>query len=177
MTTQVVEVWEQFQSILNRYGRVYSYLNPPCSPDQILAAESLNNIAFPEALISLLCLNNGQQIGNESFKLGIFKSFSGWDAYKRHLFLGVDEIGTAYQTFISDPVLLSEFGTNEIPFAVAGSPTQFSEAFCIHSLTGAVSLIWTEYVDPFNPPEWQVQKFHRAETLTKFIAKQIELYQ
>ena len=131
---------------------------------------------LPATLKALLALNNGQRIDDEGTKKGIFKSISGWDNYERHVFLGIREIETAYKTFIDDKVLLTEFGVSEIPFAVAGSSTQYKEVFCINHSTGIVSLIWADHIDPFNPAEWQVQKFIRAESLMKFIDRQIELY-
>jgi hypothetical protein len=177
MTTDLVETWGQFSEVLKRYGKAYSLLNLPYSVEQIQAVEKKFNFELPGTLKSLLALNNGQQVGDEDNKSGIFKSVSGWNVYERHVFLGIEAIKTAYATFIQDPILVAEFGANEIPFAVAGSPTQFREAFCIHAKTGKVSLIWTQYVDPFNPPEWQVQKFKRGESLIQFIEKQIELYE
>ena len=174
--TDLIELWEQFKGVLERYGNARSLLNPPCSAERILQVENKFNFELPGPLKTLLALNNGQQVGNEGSKNGIFKSISGWDVYERHVFLGIEELETAYETFMNDNVLTAEFGINEIPFAVAGNSTSYREAFCINALTGKVSLIWTQYIDPFNPPEWQVQKFMRAESLMKFIEKQIDLY-
>jgi hypothetical protein len=123
-----------------------------------------------------LALNNGQKSGAEPSENGIFKSVSGWDVYERQVFLGIGGIAKAYKTFVEDEVLVDEFGTSEIPFAVAGDSSEYKEAFCINRSSQAVSLIWTQYFDPSNPPEWQVYRFERAKSLTEFIEKQIELY-
>ena len=176
MTADFVERWEHFRGVLKPYDRAGFLFNPPCPADKIQHAEQKIHFELPSLLQTLLALNNGQQAGSEDSKDGIFKSISGWNVYERHIFLGIEAIETAYETFTADEVLLAEFGPSEIPFAVAGTPARYREAFCIHALTGRVSLIWTQYPDPFNPPEWQVQKFERAESLTRFIEKQIELY-
>jgi len=176
MTTDIIEIWEQFRGVLKLYGDAFLLLNPPCSHSQIHEFEKLYNLPLPDMLQTLLGLNNGQIINQEGSKKGVFKSISGWNTYERHVFLSITEIKTAYETFIGDQVLLTEFGDREIPFAVAGAPSRYREAFCIDQLTGKVSLIWTQYVDPLNPPEWQVQKFKRGDSVTQFIEKQIELY-
>jgi hypothetical protein len=173
VTAELIENWERFTGILKRYGRG---LNPPCAPAQIRETEQQLNYELPLMLKTLLSLNNGQLMDAVGIKNGIFKSLSGWGVYERHIFLDIAGIQTAYQVFCGDGVLLAEFGRDEIPFAVAGKPERYKEAFCIHWLTGSISLIWTDYVDPFNPPEWQVQLFPRAGTLAQFVQKQIELY-
>lgn len=175
MTADLVETWERFRYILKLYNADV-LLNPPCTTEQIQEMNQKVGVDFPSTLKSLLTLNNGQHIG---IKKGIFKSVSGWDVYEKHVFLSLEEIWAAYKSFINNKILVEEFGKSEIPFAV--SPVQFSqmqykEAFCINSATGTVSLIWTQYIDPMNPPEWQVEKFKRAESLIEFIEKQIELY-
>jgi hypothetical protein len=180
MTTDIVKAWEQFTGALKMYN-AHLLLNPPCATEQILEVDKIIDVDFPSSLKSLLLLNNGQRMDDEGIKKGIFKSVSGWDVYLRHIFLSLEEIKKAYKSFIDDEVLLEEFGANEIPFAIAVSPVayshmQYREAFCINSSTGIVSLIWTQYIDPMNPPEWQVWKFKRAESLTEFIEKQTELY-
>ena len=176
MITDLTQTWTHFQEVIKRYGKASSLLNPPCAPSSLSEFDDRFPIRLPELLKTLLAINNGQEVTGEGRKNGIFKSVSGWDVYKRHVFLTIEGIETAYKVFIEDTVLLAEFGGSEIPFAVAGIPGQYSEAFCIDALTGAVSLIWTEISDPFNPPEWQVQKFHRADSLQAFIEQQIELY-
>lgn len=175
-TEPMVEAWEQFKGALECYGNALSLLKPPCSVEHIQKAESRFNLGLPNTLKKLLTLNNGQLVDDRGAKSGLFKSVSGWDVYERHIFLDIEGIETAYKTFIDDKLLTDEFGLNEIPFAVAGSPKHYREAFCINCSTHAVSLIRTEVFDPFSPPEWQVWKFNRAETLMEFIEKQIELY-
>ncbi len=181
MTTDVAAAWDGFRDTLEMYGDAVTLLNPPCSVAELAIFEQRFNLALPPALTALLALNNGQRIDERGAEAGLFKSLSGWNVYERHVFLSIQEIAIAYQTFISDEVLVAEFGRNEIPFAVATgrktySPKNYKEAFCINSLTGAVSLIWTQYFDPLNPPEWQVQKFKRAESLSEFIEKQTGQY-
>lgn len=181
MTTDLVAAWNGFRDTLEMYGDAVTLLNPPCSVDEIVAVEHICNVTLPPALQALLALNNGQRIDERGAEAGLFKSLSGWNVYERHVFLSIQEIPIAYQTFMNDEVLAAEFGRNEIPFAVATgrktySPKDYREAFCINSLTGAVSLIWTQYYDPMNPPEWQVQKFKRAKSLTEFIEKQTGQY-
>lgn len=177
MASQLQDVWRQFKTILTGYNQEESTLNPPCSIVSIRQAESRLGFELPDPLKEILFENNGQRLAGEGVKNSIFKSISGWNLYERHVFLGIEAIETAYQTFIADKILFAEFGTGEIPFAVAGNPAHFREAFCIDHSTHTVSLIWTQFPDPFNPPEWQVQKFNRAESLAGFIEKQIELYQ
>lgn len=181
MMADIVEAWERFKSVLKLYGKAHLFLNPPCSAERIQEVERKLNFEFPSTLKYLLAINNGQRIDDEGIKKGIFKSVSGWDVYERHVFLSLEEIRKAYKSFIDDKVLVEEFGANEIPFAIAVCPvpfnqTQYKEAFCINSSTGAVSLIWTQHIDPTTPPEWQVEKFKRAESLIEFIEGQIELY-
>jgi len=181
MSANLVETWEQYKSVLKLYGNALALLNPPCSTLQLSKAEKRLHFALPPSLKTLLALNNGQQLVDQATPQGIFKSVSGWDVYERHVFVGLEGICEAYESFISDKVLVEEFGVREIPFAIAVSPvpfrpTHYQEAFCINSATGIVSLIWTQHVDPLNPPEWQVAKFRRAESLAEFIGKQIELY-
>lgn len=176
MATDIVETWIQFRQVLKLYGEKHLILNTPCSTEQIREVETRLGFELPSSLKMLLVINNGQRVNDDEVKTGIFKSISGWDVYERHIFLSISDIEIAYRTFIEDSVLRSEFGISEIPFAVAGSPTRYREAFCINRSTGVVSLIWTEYADPFIPAEWQVRKFTRAESLAEFIQKQIELY-
>lgn len=175
MASDVAEAWKQFQKVLELYS-AHVVLNPPCSAEQIREVEARLGFKFPASLEALLAINNGQRANGNEVKKGIFKSISGWDAYERHIFLGICDIEAAYRTFIDDSVLRSEFGDSEIPFAVAGNPTGYREAFCINRSTGVVSLLWTDYPDPHHPAEWQVQKFTRAKSLAEFIQKQIELY-
>jgi len=176
MKPDITQTWTQFQEVLKRIGKANSLLNPPCAPQSPRAFEDRFSIQLPEPLKTLLAINNGQVVTGDGSKNGIFKSVSGWDVYERHIFLGIEGIAIAYQVFTSDSLLLAEFGSHEIPFAVAGSPSRYREAFCVHAVTGAVSLIWTEISDPFNPPEWQVQRFRRSDSLAEFIEKQIEFY-
>ena len=176
MISDLTQTWTQFQEVLKRFGNAYSLLNPPCAPSSLSKFDDRFPIQLPEPLKTLLAINNGQEVAGEGQKNGIFKSVSGWDVYERHVFLPIEGIETAYKVFVQDTVLLAEFGRSEIPFAVAGTPSQYSEAFCIDAATGAVSLLWTAYRDPFNPPEWQVERFKRADSLASFIEKQIELY-
>lgn len=181
MSANLVETWEQFRSVLNLYSNIETLLNPPCSPAQMSEAEGRLNFTLPQPLKTLLALNNGQRVDDKKTVKGIFKSLSGWDVYERHVFLGLDEIGQAYKAFVDDQVLVAEFGTSEIPFAIAVFPvpfkqTPYKEAFCINSSTGLVSLIWTQHIDPMNPSEWQVARFRRAASLAEFIEKQIVFY-
>jgi hypothetical protein len=176
MTADLDEAWEEFRGVLKHYDRAYSLLNPPCPAGRIQGFENKFGFKLPESLAAFLAIHNGQQPGGEGSQNGIFKSISGWNGYERHLFLGIEDIETAYAAFIQDEVLLAEFGQDEIPFTAAGTPSHFRELFCLNAASGAVSLIWTQYVDPFNPPEWQVQQFPRAESLARFIEKQVELY-
>lgn len=176
MAPGIAESWGKFRQVLQLYREVQLVLNPPCSTEQIREVETQLGFEIPSALKVLLAINNGQRVNDDGVKEGIFKSLSGWDVYERHIFLGVEDIQIAYTTFVDDPVLRSEFGISEIPFAISGSPSGYREAFCIHRSTGVVSLIWTEYSDPFNFAKWQVEKFTRAESLAEFILKQIALY-
>ncbi|MDW8319453.1 MAG: SMI1/KNR4 family protein [Anaerolineae bacterium] len=176
MAADLAEAWEQFRQALELYGEASRVLNPPCSTEQVHEVETRLGFELPPSLKALLAINNGQRIDNERNKRGIFKSVSGWDVYERHVFLGIRDIETAYRTFIDDTILRSEFGVEEIPFAVAGNPTRYKEAFCINRSTGVVSLIWTDYVDPFSPADWQVKKCTRARSLAEFVQKQVELY-
>jgi hypothetical protein len=177
MTASLVQAWEQYKSILKAYGGADALLNPPCSAQQVGEVETRLSFALPLSLRALLTLNNGQRLDEQGMAKGIFKSVSGWDVYQRQVYLGIQEIEAAYKAFVDDNVLIAEFGAGQIPFAVAGSPTHYTEAFCIDFSTETVNLIWTQHVDPFNPPEWQVHKFRRAESLTEFVQRQIELYQ
>jgi hypothetical protein len=180
MSTDLVNAWERFTHVLKIYN-AHLLLNPPCTAEHIQEVDRKFNFDFPSPLKSLLALNDGQQIDDEGIKKGVFKSVSGWNVYQRHVFLSGEEIRKAYESFINDEALVEEFGKKEIPFAIAPSPIpysqiQYREAFCVNSSTGIVSLIWTQHIDPMDPPEWQIAKFKRAESLTEFIEKQIEYY-
>jgi hypothetical protein len=181
MSTEIVETWKRFIDVLKLYSNAHLLLNSPASTDEIQNVEGEINLELPSTLKSLLALNNGQLIDDEGMMKGIFKSISGWDIYERHVFLSVRGISNAYKSLIDNKVLVEEFGIHEVPFAVAlrltpYSQIQYKEAFCINSLTGIVSLIWTQPIDPINPPEWQIAKFRRAGSLKEFIERQIELY-
>jgi len=181
MITDVVAAWDGFRDTLKMYGNVVTLLNPPCSVAEIVLFEQRFNLTLPLALKSLLALNNGQRVEKREGRSGLFKSISGWDNYEKYVFLPLEEIGSAYQTFVDDGILVEEFGFGEIPFAVdettrGYSPRNYRQAYCINSATGAVSLIYTSCWDPWLPPAWQLMKHERGKSLTEFIEKQIEYY-
>jgi hypothetical protein len=175
MAGSIQSIWAKLKEILRLYNRDESSFYPACTESDIERAESELGFALPEDLKALLRLNNGQKRAEGS--VGIFKSLSGWDVYRRHGFLSAAEIALAYRAFVSDAVLRAEFGAEQIPFGVAGNPEHFEEAFCIQRESGAVSLIWCAYPDPLSPAEWQVQRFPRGESLAAFLEKQIGMYQ
>ena len=106
--------------------------------------------------------------------MGIFKSVSGWDAYHRHIFLDVESLVAVCRSFVENEVLVKEF-PGEVPFASESRSSCWGEVFTIHRETGKVSLIWTTY-DPLLPPDWQLNRFGRGETLAKFLRRQVTLY-
>jgi hypothetical protein len=168
----VATSWQEFKNVLRLYGNAASCLNLPCPSDKIAAVELALGMKLPLDLVEILKLNDGQTLERK----GIFKSVSGWDLYRRHIFLDIDSIAIAYETFIQDNVLLQEFGDKEIPFAVSNQLSSYDEVFSINRDTQRVSLIWTQYIDPFNPPEWQVGKFVRGENLVEFLKQQSKFY-
>jgi hypothetical protein len=170
--SDVTEAWHAFCERIQVFPSAKNALNGPCAPETIQHVETALGFGMPDPLKQVLALNNGQRLDS----IGIFKSVSGWDLYRRHVILDALSIGQAYQNFVGDEILAQEYGHAEIPFAVSGTPERYSEAFTIHRQSGAISLIWTEYPDPFNPPKWQVWKFPRAENLAEFLWMQTRFY-
>ena len=82
----------------------------------------------------------------------------------------------AYKAFLASEALLAELGDQEIPFAVAGTPSYFREMFSIHRQTHKVSLLWTEVHDPWIPAGWQLMRFGRGDNLADFFRRQVDLY-
>jgi hypothetical protein len=172
MHDHLIPTWNAFVDRLKIFPEPLSTLNPPCPEETIREAERRLGFRLPSSLAVLLRLNNGQQLDSP----GLFKSVSGWDVYRRSIFLDAESIATAYQSFLRDEVLVASFGTDEIPFALAGSPDSFDEVFSIHRETQDVSLIWTASIDPFTPADWQVSRFPRGADLATFLETQIALY-
>ena len=163
--------WERFCGRLRIYGKTLESLNGPCSSAEMQAAEARLGFALPGPLRHLLTLNNGQRAGT----VGIFKSLSGWDIYKRHVFLSAEAVAGAYHDFVQDELLATEFGVEEIPFAVAGKAACGS--LCsVQAQTGAISLINTEVHDWTLPDEWQVVRKRWAPTLSLFLDDQTAQY-
>jgi hypothetical protein len=167
----LIDAWTDFVEMLEIYPVAGSALNPPCPEEAIRAVEHRLQLSLPLSLVTLLKQNNGQQHEQP----GIFKSVSGWDVYRRSVFLDAESIAAAYERFLQDEVLVESFRTDEIPFAAAGKPG-FDEVFSVHRETQAVSLIWTAHIDPFTPADWQVSRFPRGTDLAEFLARQKALY-
>lgn len=172
MEDRLIDAWTRFCEILRGYGKAVSTLNPPCPAEMILAVEQRLQFDLPSSLKALLRLSNGQRLDQD----GIFKSVSGWNVYRRQVFLDVESIPTAYERFLRDEVLVDEFGTDEIPFAVAGTPESHPEVFTIHRESQVVSLIWSDYRDPLMPAAWQVTRAPRGADLAEFLHRQIALF-
>lgn len=168
----LADAWRAFTEILKCYGNAPASLNEPCSAEKIREVEREMKLELPADLVELLKLCNGQKPDTR----GVFKSVSGWDVYRRQIFLDVESIPAAYAAFLRDEVLVQEFGDQEIPFAAARSAHGYEEIFSVHRETQRVSLIWTEISDPFLPPEWQLTRFDRGEDLEDFLRWQIKLY-
>lgn len=170
--TALTAAWQDFTGVLKIYGNALASLNPPCPPNPIRDAESALGFALPNSLAELLKLNNGQKLDSP----GIFKSISGWDVYRRSVFLDAESVVIAYRAFVGDEGLLKVFGDKEIPFAVAGSPSSYDEMFSVNRDDGRVSLLWTGAGDPFLPFDWRVARYKRGNDLAEFIRAQAALF-
>jgi hypothetical protein len=167
----LIAAWTEFATVLKGYGKDSS-LNEPCPPEAIRNAERELGFELPPALATLLKLSDGQTPDST----GLFKSVSGWDVYLRHSFLGAEGLAVAYRNFVENEYLLEVFGDQELPFAVVGTPDDYREVFSVNRETGEVSLIETQIIDPRLPPEWQLTRHPRAESLAKFLRDQTILY-
>jgi len=167
----LASAWEQFTGVLKRYSKAFASLNEPCPSEKIRQAERDLGFELPELLVRLLELSDGQKPDTP----GIFKSISGWDRYRRHIFLDVDSIVAVYRHYVEDEQLMAQF-PGEVPFAAEKRSSCWDEVFAIHRETRKVSLIWTSAADPTLPPEWQFHLFGRGETLADFLRWQVTLY-
>jgi hypothetical protein len=140
--------------LLKCYGKALASLNEPCPPERIRQAERDLGFELPPSLVRLLELSNGQKADTD----GVFKSVSGWNVYKRLIFLDVESIVAV------------------VPFAAEKRSTCWDEVFSIHRETQKVSLVWTVAPDPFLPPDWQFSRRGRGETLADFLRWQVSLY-
>jgi hypothetical protein len=121
--------------------------------------------------VRLLELSDGQKPDTP----GIFKSVSGWDRYRRQIFLDVESIVAVYRHFAEDELLMASF-PGEVPFAAEKRSSCWDEVFTIHRETQKVSLVWKSAPDPFLPPDWQLSRFGRGEDLADFLRFQVKLY-
>lgn len=167
----LVAAWEQFKGHLKLYTIASSSLNEPCSSERIRQAERDLGFELPESLVRLLELSDGQKPDTP----GIFKSVSGWDRYRRQMFLDVESVVAVYRHYVEDELLAAQF-PGEVPFASEKRSSCWDEVFTIHRETQKVSLIWTTAHDPFSPPEWQFHRFGRGEDLADFLRFQVKLY-
>jgi hypothetical protein len=167
----LASAWEQFKGALKAYSKAYASLNEPCPSERIRQAERDLGFELPEPLVRLLELSNGQQPDTD----GIFKSVSGWDRYRRHVFLDIEGVVAVYRHYVEDEDLMKQY-PGEVPFASESPSSCWDEAFTIHRETQKVSLIWTSAPDPFLPPEWQFHRYGRGESLAEFLRWQVTLY-
>lgn len=166
------QIWEEFCKLLKGYGGADSWLNPPCPPEVLAAVEQDLGLELPSPLRELLALNDGQLLDRP----GIFKSVSGWDLYRRLVFLDTQSIVEARRVQLADEDLVREFGEPELVFAIAGTVELFTEAYSIHLESGHVSLLWTFAHDWTLPVDWQLGKFPRGRSLDEFLTSQIGMY-
>jgi len=167
----LASAWEQFTGTLKCYGQAFASLNEPCPAERIRWAERELGFELPPSLVRLLELSNGQKPDTE----GIFKSVSGWNVYKRLVFLDVESVVAVYRHYVEDRDLMKEY-PGEVPFAAEKRSTCWDEVFSIHRETRKVSLVWTVAPDPFLPPDWQFSRFGRGEDLAEFLRWQVSLY-
>ncbi|HKI06117.1 MAG TPA: SMI1/KNR4 family protein [Thermoanaerobaculia bacterium] len=168
------DAWASFVEVLKGYGDAAAYLNGPCSPEALSAAETTLGFPMPESLAELLKLNNGQRIEKDGQP--IFKNPSRSNLDRRQSFLDAQSIAEAYRGFIEDELLVQEFGDREVPFASLRPSITQGEVFTVNRDSGGVSLIWTETYDFFNPLDWQVCRFDRGKDLAEFLRQQSMLY-
>jgi hypothetical protein len=168
------DAWASLADVLGLYDDAVSYLNGPCSPEALREAELVLGFPMPEQLAELLKLHNGQRI--EKYGKPIFKSPLRAPLYRRQSFLDAQSIAEAYRAFIEDELLMQELGDREVPFASYRISITQGEVFTVNRDSGKVSLIRTETYDPFNPPEWQVWRLDRGDSLAEFLRQQRMLY-
>jgi cell wall assembly regulator SMI1 len=167
----LTSAWERFTKVLKCYGDAFASLNEPCPSGRIRQAERELGFELPEPLVRLLELSDGQKPDTD----GVFKSVSGWNRYRRHVFLDVESVVAVYRHYAEDEDLVKEY-PDEVPFASESRSSCWGEVFAIHRETLKVSLIWTTAGDPFLPPEWQFSRFGRGEDLAEFLRFQGMLY-
>lgn len=164
--------WQGFCRKLRLYGKAIEWLNEPCSAAAIAGAEERLGFQLPPSLVQLLQLADGQKKDTK----GIFKSVSGWDVYRRHAFLDLEGIVAAYEGFVEDELLRTQFGKRDIPFTADLGKDLHGEVFTVEMNDESVRLIWTGTADPWMPAEWQVSRFSRGANLAEFLRVQTWMY-
>ncbi len=166
----VVLLWHEFLQVIKCYPTLFEDLNNGCEINEIEQVEKTMNLSFPSDLRSVYLSNNGQK-GSQD---GIFKAVSGYNKYSRPKLLDTKSIVTVWRT-LSEKTYTNVFKASYIPFA-ADNIESADDVYCIDSNTGEVFLLWVLIYDPFNPIEWQINKFLKASSLKGFLSYQIALY-
>lgn len=153
-------LWQKFMTAF-----APSTFNPGINTQQIDTV----GIRLPKELKEIYLLSNGQ----DEKSIGIFQSKSGYGKFSRPRLLSIEQIDVLWYE-LKETKYLDVFELWYIPFAV-NSIECSDDVFCFDTQTGKILLLWVLAWDPFNPPDWQYDKFEVADSLEQFIKDQSEL--
>lgn len=145
-------------------------LNSPSSIKEILDIEVLLGFNLPDELKNIYLNNNGQ-IGK---KKGLFKAVSGYDVYRRPLFLSLKEMYLIWKKLCEDKDMRDYFSFTFIPFA-SDNKDYPDNVFCLDVETSRVFLLWALAPDPTLPVDWQLTRIKQADSFAQFLDNQILL--
>jgi hypothetical protein len=171
VSEEIGPAWERFRSRLKIYGKGLAMLQGPAPAEDVGRAEAELGFPLPGALRDILAINNGQVQDSP----GVFKSLSGWDVYRRHMFLDAAAVAGAYLELVGDESCRRLLGEDEIPFGVNGT-ARFGAILSIHRVTGAVSLLRNDSLDWTLPEDWVIVRKPWAPTLASFLDDQVSSY-
>ena len=165
MNTPLELAWEVFTTFKKEH------LHLPATETQLAEVEQKLGFKLPEDLKSLYRLANGQRDRQD---LGVFKNVSGANVYSRVWFIEVEQLPEYYQLLCAQEELLTEFGTDYLPFAVEGE-SYLGYCYAISLSKGSIHILWTDFPDPFLPIEWQLFAIKRGHNMLDFINHQNSL--
>lgn len=129
--------------------------NPPVTEEILSNIDNKLGFKIPDDLKNLYKINNGQR---ENLEKGVFKNVSGENLYSRVRFLKVQDLINSFKLITSDDELKEEFKDEFLPFAIEHKES-LGNCYAISLKTNKIYILWTDYLDPFNPPAWQIWAF------------------
>ncbi len=163
--------WNTFKIKLKCFPKLFEDLNEGCKEIEIENIEMKIDIKFPLELRLLYLLNNGQKGKTD----GIFKAVSGYSKFSKVKFLNLQKLLIVWQILKSYEEL-DVFDPTLIPFASDRDDDAIDDVYCIDSITEEIYLLWVATPDWTLPADWQTAKLKRANNLSEFIDKQLEMY-